>query len=154
MVGGDLLVRASEPFSQKAWTNEWQNTRIAAPILAKLNVNDYPIKLTSNGAITERWLIKFKTSNTFELYGERLGLVLESDTLNDLAPINPATGKPYFRLPRAAFGAGGFESQNCVRFNTFGTPLPVWIVRSVQPSAQRKLKRDGFNVCLRGNTEA
>ena len=154
LVGGDLLVRASEPFSQKAWTNEWQNTRIAAPILAKLNVNDYPIKLTSNGAITERWLIKFKTSNTFELYGERLGLVLESDTLNDLAPINPATGKPYFRLPRAAFGAGGFESQNCVRFNTFGTPLPVWIVRSVQPSAQRKLKRDGFNVCLRGNTEA
>ena len=121
--------------------------------MARTNVKDYPIKLASNGAITERWLIKFITATQFELYGERLGLVAKSDTLTDLAPTNPATGKPYFTLKAAAFG-GGWSVQNCIRFNTYGTPLPVWILRSVQPSPDKQNGRDGFTACLRGNTVA
>ena len=77
------------------------------PILARTNVKDYPIGLASNGAITERWLIKFITATQFELYGERLGLVAKSDTLTDLAPTNPATGKPYFTLRRPHSAAAG-----------------------------------------------
>ena len=151
ILGGDLAVRASEPFSQKAWTNVWQDTRIGDEILAKINVADYPIKLTSDGAITERWLMKFTTSQNFQLYGERLGLVAESDIFTELAPINAATGKPYFKLLVAAMN-GGFEAQNCVRFNTYGTPMPVWILRAVQPSPKKAHQRDGFRLCLRGNT--
>lgn len=151
IVGGNMEVRATQPFSQKAWTNVWQDTRIGDPILANINTADYPIELTSDGAITERWLMKFKNTTQFELFGERLGLVAESDIYTDLAPINPATQKPYFKLPALAMG-GGFAVQNCVRFNTTGTPLPVWVVRAVQPSANREIKRDGFALCLRGNT--
>lgn len=152
LIGGDMLVRASEPFSQQAWDNVWRDERSGNPILAKLNVKDYPIRLISAGAITERWLIRFETgANTFRLYGESLGLVAESDLLSDLAPVNPGTGKPYFTLPRQAFG-GGWAVGNCVRFNTYGTPLPVWILRSVQPSPTAQKGKDGFTGCLRGNT--
>lgn len=150
IVGGNMEVRATQPFSQQAWTQIWQDTRIGDPILANINVADYPIELTSDGAITERWLIKFTNTTQFQLFGERLGLVAESDIHTDLAPENPATKKPYFKLPALAFG-GGFATQNCVRFNTTGTPLPVWVVRAVQPSANRDIKRDGFALCLRGN---
>lgn len=153
LIGGDLLVRATEPFSQQTWDNVWSDAQRGEPILARTNVKDYPIKLAGNGAITERWLIKFITATQFELYGERLGLVAKSDTLTDLAPTNPATGKPYFTLKAAAFG-GGWSVQNCIRFNTYGTPLPVWILRSVQPSPDKQNGRDGFTACLRGNTVA
>lgn len=153
LIGGDLLVRATEPFSQQAWDNVWSDAQRGEPVLARTNVKDYPIKLAGNGAITERWLIKFVTATQFELYGERLGLVAQSDTLTDLAPTNPATGKPYFTFKAAAFG-GGWSVQNCIRFNTYGTPLPVWILRSVQPSPDKQNGRDGFTACLRGNTVA
>lgn len=150
---GDMNVRASEPFSQAAWTQVWQDTRIGAPILARLNVADYPMTLTSDGAVSERWLLKFNNTTQFELYGERLGLIAEGDIYNDFAPVNPVTKKPYFTLPRAAM-TGGFAAQNCVRFNTYGTPRGVWVIRSVQPSAKRQSQKDGFMLCLRGNTVA
>lgn len=152
LLGGDLLVRATEPFSQKAWTENWQDTRAGDAVLAQLNVADYPIELTSAGAVNERWLIKFTTSTQFQLFGERLGLVAESDIYSNLAPVNPATQKPYFKLPSAAFGGGGFNAQNCIRFNTYGTPMPVWVLRAVQPSAEKAQGKQSFALCLRGNT--
>lgn len=154
MIGGDkgdLEVRVTEPFSQQAWTKVWQNTRIGDEILAKLNVKDYPITITSDGAINGRWLIEFSSSTQFRLYEERLGLVTESDTLTDLAPINPATDKPFFTLPHLAFG-GGWESRNCIRFNTSTTIMGIWFIRAVQPTADKTSRPDKFTACLRGNT--
>ena len=151
VVAGDLLVRATEPFSQKAWTGVWQNTRIGEALLAKTNVKDYPIAISADGAINERWLLKFTSNTQFELYGESLGLIATGDILSDLAPINPATNQPYFRLPAAAFG-GGWAAQNCIRFNTTGTPIPLWIVRAIQPTGKRSTHKDGWTVCLRGDT--
>ena len=153
LVGGDLLVRATEPFAQKTWDGVWAEGVRGDPILARLNTANYPMALKSNGAVTERWLIRFTGENTYQLYGETLGLVVQGDTVTDLAPPNPATGKPYFTLPAAAFG-GGWSAGNCIRFNTYGTPMPVWILRSVQPSAARQTEKDGFTACLRGNTVA
>ena len=151
VVAGDLLVRATEPFSQKAWTGVWQNTRIGDALLAKTNVKDYPISISADGAINERWLLKFTSNTQFELSGESLGLIATGDILSDLAPTNPATNQPYFRLPAAAFG-GGWAAQNCIRFNTTGTPIPLWIVRAIQPTGKRSTHKDGWTVCLRGDT--
>ena len=153
LVGGDLLVRATEPFAQKTWDGVWTEAVRGDPVLARLNTANYPMALKSNGAVTERWLIRFTGESTYQLYGETLGLVVQGDTVTDLAPPNPATGKPYFTLPAAAFG-GGWSAGNCIRFNTYGTPMPVWILRSVQPSAARQTEKDGFTACLRGNTVA
>ena len=154
--GGDLQVRATAPFGQRAWTRQWSDQRIGDDIYARLNVKDYPIRLTDDGAITDRWAIIYKDNTQFELYSESLGLVARSDVLQDLAPINPASGKPYFVLPKGAFGAAGgasgWQAGDVVRFNTYGTHLGVWVLRAIQPSAQRQTEDDGFTMCLRGNT--
>ena len=112
--------------------------------------------MTDDGAITDRWAIIFRDGTQFELYSESLGLVARSDVLQDLAPVNPASGKPYFTLPKGAFGtvggASGWQAGDVVRFNTFGTHLGVWVLRAIQPSAQRQTEDDGFTMCMRGNT--
>lgn len=151
LVAGDLLVRASAPFSMQAWGKKWLDKPDSDTVLAKLNVKDHPIELISAGTITERWLLIFDSDTQFKLYGEHLGLVAQADTLNDLAPTNPATGKPFFKLPRFAFG-GGWQPGYCVRFDTFGTPWPIWIIRAVQPTPTAQTEKDGFTGCLRGNT--
>lgn len=156
IAGGDLQVRATAPIAQKTWTGEWADTRIGDDISARVNVKDYPIQLTDDGATTDRWAIVFKDGTQFDLYSEALGFAGRFDTLTDLAPVNPATGKPYFTLPRGAFGVQGGHSPwaagNAVRFNTYGTHMGIWILRAVQPSARRQDGTDGFDLCFRGNT--
>lgn len=153
LIGGDLEVRHSVPFVQRNWDNEWRNERMGEPILNKLNLKDYPMVLTDDGAISERWAIVFTSSTQFELYGETLGFVSKTDTLQDLAPINPATGKPYFKIPKQAFGGDApWATRNLIRFNTTGTLLPVWVLRAVQPTNTTQDDEDGFTLCLFGDT--
>lgn len=155
--GKDLEVSVSIPFTQRNWNGEWRETPTGEQLLNRLNVTDYPFVLTDDGAITERWLIKFASSNQFELYGEHLGFVGKFDTLTNLAPINPATQKPYFTLDKRAFGGNHNQVANwaihdVIRFNTEGTLMPVWILRAVQPSSKKQLDEDGFRLCLFGDT--
>lgn len=153
LVGGNLDVKHSVPFSQKNWDNVWSNEQQGEPILNRLNLKDYPMVLTNDGAITERWAIVFTSGTQFELYGETLGFVAKTDTLQDLAPINPSTGKPYFTIPRQAFGTDAtWETRNLVRFNTEGSLIPFWIIRAVQPTNEHFEGEDGFTMCLFGDT--
>ena len=156
LIGGDLEVRHSPPFSQKLFDNVWSDDPRGDVITAKLNLKDYPLVLTDDGATTDRWAIVFRDGTQFDLYSEALGFVGRFDTTSDLAPINAATGKPYFTLRKGAFGvqngATPWAAGNCVRLNTWGTHLGVWILRAVQPSAQKQTETDGFSICLRGNT--
>lgn len=155
VVGGDLQTRSTEPFTQTNWHGVWEDARNSNPTRGVLNVKDYPLVLTSDGAIEERWRIEFRSPTQIEVYGENLGLVWDNDVNTDIAPINPATDKPYFTLPKQAFGMGGWEAGNCIRFNTFGTMMPVWFLRVIQPhkSERNQDDSDGFRACLRGNTE-
>lgn len=156
LIGGDLAVRTSVPFTQSNWDNVWRDTPNGEQLLNSLNVKDYPIVLTDDGAITERWLIKFTSGSQFELYGETLGFVIKTDTLQNLAPINPSTNKPYFTIPKEAFGGSQgqapWQTQNVIRFNTTGTLLPFWVLRAVQPTSAKQQGEDGFTLCLFGDT--
>lgn len=153
LIGGDLQVRVSVPFTQKSWNNVWLDTPVGEQLLNKLNLKDFPMILTDDGAIKERWMIRMTGTNQFELYGETLGFVKRGDTLTDLAPINPATGKPYFTLPKQAFGADApWSSQDIIRFNTWGTLLPVLVLCAVQPNPNPPTGTDGYTMCLYGDT--
>lgn len=153
LISDTLQVRATVPFTQRNWNNLWQDFPQGEQLLNKLNVKDYPIVLTDDGAITERWLIKWTSSSQFELYGETLGFVLKTDTLQDLAPINPSTKKPYFTIPKQAFGNDApWATQDVIRFNTEGTLMPVWVLCAVQPSTNKQQGEDGFSLCLFGDT--
>lgn len=151
--GDNLQVSHSIPFTQRQWQQQWLDEPQGEQLLNRLNLRDYPMVLTDDGAITERWLIKWTSSSQFELYGETLGFVLKTDTLQDLAPINPATKKPYFTIPKQAFGNDApWAIQDIIRFNTVGTLLPVWILCAVQPSTNKQDGEDGFTMCLFGDT--
>ena len=156
LIGGDLEVRHSPPWSQKLFDNVWSDDPRGDAITAKLNLKDYPLVLTDDGATTDRWAIVWRDGTQFDLYSEALGFVGRYDALQDLAPINAATGKPYFVLKKGAFGINNGASPwavgNAVRLNTYGTHLGVWILRAVQPSATKQTETDGFTMCLRGNT--
>ena len=156
LIGGDLEVRHSPPWSQKLFDNVWSDDPRGDAITAKLNLKDYPLVLTDDGATTDRWAIVWRDGTQFDLYSEALGFVGRFDALQDLAPINAATGKPYFVLKKGAFGINNGASPwavgNAVRLNTYGTHLGVWVLRAVQPSATKQTETDGFTMCLRGNT--
>lgn len=156
LIGGDLQVRVTAPFGQKAFDNIWADERRGDDIRSRLNVTDFPFVLTDDGTTTDRWAIVWRDAMQFDLFSEALGFVGRYDTLTDLAPINPATNKPYFTLPQGAFGirggVSGWAAGETVRFNTFGTHIGVWILRAVQPSSEKQSDGDGFTICLRGNT--
>lgn len=153
LIGGDLQVRVSIPFTQRNWNNVWQDTPVGEQLLNKLNLKDYPSVLTDDGAIKERWMFKMTGAAQFELYGETLGFVMRGDTLTNIAPINPATGKPYFTIPKQAFGTEApWASQDIIRLNTWGTLLPVLVLCAVQPNPNPPTGTDGYAMCLYGDT--
>ena len=153
LIGGNLQVRVSIPFTQRTWNDVWSDEPVDTQLLNKLNIRDYPMLLTDDGAIKERWMIKMTGTAQFELYGETLGFVMRGDTLTDLKPLNPASGKPYFTLPKQAFGnQAPWASQDIIRFNTWGTLMPVLVICAVQPNANDPVGEDGFDYCLYGDT--
>ena len=153
LIGDDLAVRVSVPFTQRSWNNVWQDTPVGEPLLNKLKLTDYPMVLTDDGAITDRWMIKFTSGSQFELYSEALGFVGKFDVLTNLAPINPATGKPYFTIDKRAFGTDTpWAAQDVIRFNTWGTLMPVWVLCAVQPNPNPPTGTDGFEQYLFGDT--
>ena len=153
LIGGNLQVRVSIPFTQRTWNDVWSDEPVDTQLLNKLNIRDYPMLLTDDGAIKERWMIKMTGTAQLELYGETLGFVMRGDTLTDLKPLNPASGKPYFTLPKQAFGnQAPWASQDIIRFNTWGTLMPVLVICAVQPNTNDPVGEDGFDYCLYGDT--
>ena len=101
----------------------WRDAIYGSAATATLNLIDYPITVTNEGADTERWVFRCTNaaSNLWELIGEHRGLVWSgtyapyvSGTPVDVAPINPRTrdengqnGTPYMTIPNAPTAAGG-----------------------------------------------
>jgi len=151
---GDLSASVTVPFSQQAWTSVWQDTRIGDAITPQFNESVYPIVVTNDGAITERWRIQFTGTTTVNVIGENVGQIATSLSITaDLAPINPHTAQPYFTIPNEGWGAG-WVNGNLLRFNTHGADYPLWAVRVVQPSDHEEGVSDRFRLTLLGDVDA
>lgn len=151
-VRGTLQSGAQEAFSQETWTNEWSDMRIGVPILAQYNDTVSPIVVTNAGAITERWVCIFQNDTTFQLVGEETGQILVGTTAADLAPVNPATGVPYFTLLSAGWGYG-WVAGNILRFNTTGANFPLWVSRTVMQSPAAPPGTDQLVISIRGDID-
>jgi len=86
--------------------------------------------VTNQGAIKERWAIRFTSSTSFEVIGETVGVVGTGNISADLAPTNAATGAPYFTIRADGWGSG-WVSGNTLRFNTEGGQAPFWVARTI-----------------------
>lgn len=131
---GDLQGRVSGGFAQTAWTGVWSDTVIGGSPPADFDRSGHPITTTNAGAITDRWAIEFTNTTAFRCWGELSGLVGTGSPGANFAPVNPATGQPYFSIPAAGWSAG-WSPSNVWRFATAGAQAPLWAVRSVAPSA-------------------
>ena len=87
-------------------------------------------EVTDQGAIKERWAIRFGNTSTFEVIGETVGLIATGNIGADLAPTNAATGAPYFTIRKEGWGSGWLAG-NTLRFNTDGGQAPFWVARTI-----------------------
>jgi hypothetical protein len=129
LVFGDLQARVHNIFDQNTWTNVWSDTRIGDAAIATYDTLHYPITTSNKGAITEHWAIIFTSSSNFNVVGEKVGIVATGSTLQDVAPNNPATGEPYFRIQAGGWGTG-WATNNTFRFNTTSATAPIWVART------------------------
>lgn len=150
---GDVFASITVPFSQQAWTSVWSNTVIGTPITPQFAHSVYPIVVTNDGAITERWRIQFTGTTTINIIGEHVGQIATSlSTTADIAPVNPYTSKPYFTIPTEGWGAG-WVSGNLLRFNTTGADAAIHCARIAQPSASA-VTDDQFKLIFLGDVDA
>lgn len=149
---GDRFARVSRVYDQASW-NKVKWTDGVDPAVgeapATYNTTGSPIEVTNRGAITERWALHFKTSTTFDLYGQHLGLIASGSINEDFAPHNAAAGVPYFTLRAPGWG-GGWAAGNAVFVDTVGAEYAIDLVRTVQPSSPAGID-DSFWLVQRGD---
>lgn len=151
LIAGDLYARVSLIFDQTSWNGTWSDSVVGSPATANFNSTVYPITVTNRGAITERWIVRFTNTTSFEVIGENVGVIATGNTATDCSPINPATGVPYFTIPALGWGSG-WSTGNVLRFNTIGAMYPVWVVRTVQQGPE-SVPDDHFTLLIRGDVD-
>lgn len=152
LVIGDMQARYTNLFEQETWNNVWSDVATGAAISARYNDTLSPIEVTNKGAAQERWAIVFTDTTTFRCFGEISGQLLDTGiTTTDFAPINPATGVPYFVIKKEGWGAG-WRAGYTVRFNTIGANFPIWAIRTVKQSEPTTLS-DNYQIMLRGDID-
>jgi hypothetical protein len=148
---GDIRARAHNLFHQATWTSVWSDARIGSDTTAKYNSVAHPVEVTNQGAIKERWAIRFTSSSAFEVIGETVGVIATGNTSADLAPANPATGAAYFTVRSAGWGSG-WVAGNTLRFNTDGGQAPFWVARTVVAGRAQEAE-DQFSTQNRGDAD-
>ncbi len=151
LYAGNLKARVSVLFDQLAWSNVWDDTVIGPNAPATYNDAAHPIVVTNEGAMTERWAIRFTGTNAYEVIGEHVGVIGTGTTGADCAPINAAAGQPYFTLRAAGLG-GGWAANNVIRFNTVGALFPFSAIMTVLPGRET-VERDSFSLLVRGGVD-
>ncbi|EJO35795.1 hypothetical protein ACINWCA157_1482 [Acinetobacter radioresistens WC-A-157] len=152
LVIGDMQARSTGKFVQQSWNSIWSDEATGGAISANYNDALYPIAVTNNGAIQERWALVFTSDGTaFRCIGEYSGQIGTGTVNTDFAPINPVTGVPYFVVKKEGWGSG-WVSGNVLRFNTVAATFPVWVIRTVKQSEPTVLS-DQFQVMLRGDID-
>jgi hypothetical protein len=148
---GDLQARAYNLFDQKTWTGVWSDDLIGDATSANYNEINYPVLVTNAGAAKERWALVFTSTEMVNVIGEKYGVIGSYYIANDIAPINPATGQPFFFLDRRGWGTG-WAINNVLRLNTDGANHDLWIARTTLQGPATE-PNDQFTLQIRGDAE-
>lgn len=148
---GLVQSRVAKVYDQETWTGVWSDDQIGNAASGTLDVINHPIVVTNDGAVSERFRITFTSSTAFVCNAEHLGQIGVGSTATTFAPLNPASGKPYFSVPATAWGAG-WSTGNTVRINIVGALPPIWVARVVKPGAG-SASADAFTVSVRGDVD-
>ncbi len=151
---GDMQARLYRWFTQKTWSTgvpNWTDNPIGDQTTANYNQLNYPPVVTNMGSIAGKWALVFTGSTAFQVVEEKLGVIATGSVSSDAAPINPATGTPYFTIRKEGWGTG-WAAGNAVRFNTDACLGPAWVVRTVL-AGKGSVKDDNFRLQVRGDAD-
>lgn len=152
LIAGDLKARVSVFFDQQSFSSGvWSDSLIGNSATASYNQVQNPVIVTNDGALDERWALVFLSATSFNIIGENVGIIAQGNTSIDIAPLNPATGTPYWTLSALGWGLG-WATGNVLRFNTVGSTFPVWLVRTVQ-QGEETVTNDSFTLLIRGDVD-
>ncbi len=153
VVMGTLRASVSVPFALQTWQNQFVDAPTGGAISAAYNVVQYPIIVTNAGAAQEKWAIVFDSPTTVRVIGQSVGQIAAGLPIaQEIAPLNPATNQPYFRIAAAGWGSG-WAAGNALRFDTTAANYPIWCVRTVRPGPGTGAA-DAFTLALLGNADA
>ena len=140
LYAGTLRARVSHVFDQANWDGvTWADSVQGNQAPANFNDTTFPITVSNAGAITERWVLRFKSTTEVEVIGEHVGNLGTFPIAADITPLNPNTktesfaGVPYLTVPAAGWGSG-WAAGNVLRINTVGAMQSFACIRTVQPS--------------------
>ncbi len=135
IMAGNLRARALPVFDQQSWDGiTWADTTVGNPASATYNDGAYPINVTNAGAMTERFALRVLSGGMdVEVIGEHVGNLGTFTRNAVIAPINPVSGVPFFRLDPLGWGAG-WAAGNVLFLPTVGTYYPFAAIRTTQPS--------------------
>jgi len=149
LVWGDIGARIFNIFSQQSF-DQWSDEQTQSGIPAQFDNVNFPIQINNKDSFTGRWALVFTSNTTVNVISETLGTILEDVGIDtDIAPINPATGNPYFTIPSGGWG-GGWTISNVLRFNTTSGAENMWVIRSVQSGALTE-QTDSIDIEIRGD---
>lgn len=132
VVLGDLKARVSLLFDQGAWDgHSFSDAPVGDPATGTYDDTAFPVQVTNAGASTERFALRFSSTSAFQIVGEHVGVVGVGAINTTTAPVNAATGEPYFTLLAGGWG-GGWAAGNILRINTVGALSGIWAARTVQ----------------------
>ena len=151
LVIGDMQARYTKKFAQTTWNSTWADVASGAAISANYNDALYPIVVTNNGAIQERWALVFTDTTNFRIIGEYSGQIGTGSVNTDCTPLNPVTHAPYFTVKKEGWGSG-WVSGNVLRFNTIAASFPIWCIRTVKQS-EPTVMSDQFQIMYRGDID-
>lgn len=148
----DLTCSTNSFHDLSTWNGTtWTDTPYTSVASASYDTTNYPVVLTNDSTIDERWCLKFVSTTTVDIYGERLGLIASAQAIGStIAPLNPATSLPYFSINSAGWGSG-WNTGEAVRFNTVAPTIPLWVVRSTQAGANYSGVNDSTSIQVRGD---
>ena len=105
----------------------------------------------NKGAVEENWTLTFTSATTFTVSGNTVGILASPGSVSaDYAPLNPATGTPYFTIKAIAW-AGTFQMNDTVTFATQPAAIPIWYRRQV-PAGTFSLANDYTSLAIHGES--
>jgi len=149
---GDRFARVSRTYSQISWKGVWYDgiDPSIGEATSKYRHPEVAIEVSNLGAITERWVLRFRADRTtFDLIGQNMGQIASGTINTDFAPINQAAGVPFFTIRAAGWGSGWIEG-NCQFIDTVGAEAPIDLIRCTQPSSPVGID-DSFWLVQRGD---
>ncbi|WP_088888156.1 hypothetical protein [Diaphorobacter nitroreducens] len=151
---GNLAARALPVFDQQSWDGvTWSDGAIGSPASATYNDGAYPVGVTNEGTMTERFALRVLTGGTdVEVIGEHVGNLGTFSRNAAIAPINPVSNAPYFTLAPAGWG-NGWAAGNVLFVHTVGTYYPFAAIRAVQPGPAPIGTDYAFDITLRGDVD-